>query len=114
MVNDGKNCSRCVHAHDCKSVYEYMGRLKGPSIVLKALTAFIIPILVFIASLAGFNTLFGIYIKSGYIQTLLTFILSGAVVFLWILLVKRFFIKADRKLNNFAGEGEVKSKPRAD
>jgi uncharacterized membrane protein len=52
-----KSCEGCGHAHDCSKVYERLGCVEGPSITRPVLLAFLLPILVFIGTLAGFGWL---------------------------------------------------------
>lgn len=52
-----KSCERCSHANDCTKVYEQLGCAKGPSIVGAVVVAFLVPILVFLGTLAGFGWL---------------------------------------------------------
>lgn len=49
------NCQECTQKSRCQEVYEKMGNLQGGSIVSKVITAFLLPIVVFIVSLAGFD-----------------------------------------------------------
>lgn len=50
-----ESCEGCSHAHDCKKVYEQLGCVEGPSIAWTVVFAFLVPIVVFIAALAGFG-----------------------------------------------------------
>jgi len=52
-----RSCKDCGHAHDCKGVYEQLGCAEGPSIAWTSVIAFVVPILLFIGSLAGFGRL---------------------------------------------------------
>jgi hypothetical protein len=52
-----QTCHRCSEAHDCKRIYQSLGRAEGPSVVVKVLVAFALPIVVFLAALAGFGHL---------------------------------------------------------
>ena len=56
MINDS-NCSECNHKHDCKSIYEAMGHSRGPSVLGKVFAAFVIPIFVFILTIAAAETI---------------------------------------------------------
>ena len=57
MIDD-KFCSGCPQHNDCKSTYEQLGKVEGPSVVLKSVGAFLVPILLFILSLGLFDRLF--------------------------------------------------------
>ncbi len=48
-------CHDCNQKNRCQEVYEKLGNIQGKSVVLKVLAAFLLPILVFIVCLAGFD-----------------------------------------------------------
>lgn len=45
-------CKGCLQKHDCRSAYEQLGKSSGASVVLKVILAFLLPLIVFIVSLA--------------------------------------------------------------
>jgi hypothetical protein len=45
-------CKDCFQKHDCRIIYEHLGKSSGESIVLKVILAFLLPLIVFIVSLA--------------------------------------------------------------
>jgi hypothetical protein len=49
------NCHECTQQSQCQEVYEKLGNIQGPSVVFNVLAAFLLPIVVFIVSLAGFD-----------------------------------------------------------
>jgi hypothetical protein len=87
MVNQ-KTCKGCGHEHDCKAIYRKLASLQGTSVVLKASLAFLLPILVFIISLAAFErTLTGI-INTIWLQITLGFLFALSVTFVVVLITK--------------------------
>ena len=50
-----KHCQGCSQKHDCQDIYQKLANLKGPSVALKVIIAFLLPILVFIIILAIFE-----------------------------------------------------------
>jgi hypothetical protein len=52
-------CSNCAQSRNCSAVYEHLGKSQAPSVVCKALVAFLLPIAVFIVALAIFGQLAG-------------------------------------------------------
>jgi hypothetical protein len=56
-----KNCKGCAEKDRCQSIYEAMGKFKGESVLVKVVLVFLLPILIFIASLI---------IYEGYLQKL--------------------------------------------
>lgn len=91
MNNDDKTCSQCGHKSRCSQLYEKMGHTKGPNVAWKVTTAFLVPILVFIGSLAGATRLLEGKIE-GRVLTLATFSIAAAVT-----LAVMVFIRAIRR-----------------
>ncbi len=83
---DDKNCSNCPQGSDCKQIYQKMGDVKGPSVIMKVIVAFVLPIVVFIFSLAGFGKLLGDKIESAKLATAAVFALSLIItlIYIWI------------------------------
>jgi len=75
-----KFCEDCNQKHDCGEVYQKMGKTKGPSVVLNAVVAFLLPILVFIGCLAAFEAILA--------KAALSFLLALSVTFVLILIIK--------------------------
>ncbi len=53
-------CQDCHYKHDCRQIYRQLGHASGPSIVRKVIVAFLLPLVVFIISLAVFNEVFAV------------------------------------------------------
>ena len=51
-MGEAKSCNGCSEAHDCKKIYEQLGRDGGPSVAMKVIMAFALPIVLFLAALA--------------------------------------------------------------
>ena len=43
-------CEKCSEKKSCEEAYKQLGQAKGPSVVVGAIVAFVVPIVVFIAS----------------------------------------------------------------
>jgi hypothetical protein len=52
-----ESCHGCSQAHDCQKIYEQLGHTGGPSITGKVFIAFALPMILFVATLAGFGRL---------------------------------------------------------
>ncbi len=48
-------CQDCHQKHDCQEVYRQLGHATCPSVVRKVIAAFLLPLIVFIISLAVFD-----------------------------------------------------------
>jgi len=88
-----ESCNGCSQAHDCQKIYEQLGHTGGPSIALKVFIAFALPIIIFVATLAGFGRLLQGRLGVSF-QSPVTFVLAlSATVGLMLpisLAVKRF------------------------
>ena len=93
-MGDEQFCERCSQRHDCREVYGKLGNAEGPSLTLRVVVAFLMPILVFIVSLGGFEKGLGWVIERAALRTAAS--LSGAVIvtLAWILTVRAI----DRRL----------------
>ena len=81
-------CKGCIQRHDCKKIYEQLGKAEGPSVAWKVTAAFLLPILIFIASLAFFDWLLAEKFGPSWLKTLLGFLFSLIVTFIGILIIK--------------------------
>ena len=81
-------CKGCIQQHDCKKIYEQLGKAEGTSVAWKVTAAFLLPMLVFIAGLAFFDWLLAGKIGPSWLKTLLGFLFSLIVTFIGILIIK--------------------------
>ncbi len=65
-----------------------MGKVEGPSIVVKVLFAFLVPLVVFIVCLAVFGRIFAGITNSEGLQTGLSVLAAAMVVFVVVLITK--------------------------
>ncbi len=84
-----KFCEDCNQKHDCREVYQKLGNTKGPSVVLKAVVAFLLPILVFIGCLAAFEAILA--------RTALSFLLAVLVTFIFVVSCSLLVARGDNK-----------------
>ena len=64
-------CQNCHQRHNCSEIYRQLGQAEGPSVVFKAVTAFLLPLVVFIVTLAAFEKIFAGIINGKETQTAL-------------------------------------------
>ena len=81
-------CEDCKQKHDCQEIYKQLGDVKGPSVVVKVIVAFLLPLVVFIVSLAAFQEIFVRAISSQRLQAAFSFLLALVVTFICILIVR--------------------------
>lgn len=87
MVGE-KFCNNCEQKSDCQEVYRQLGQSKGPSVVVKVLFAFLLPLLVFITCLVVFERIFSKIIAIKELQTPLSLISAISVTLALILIIK--------------------------
>ncbi len=81
-------CEDCKQKHDCQRIYEQLGDVEGPSVVIKVIVAFLLPLVVFIVSLAVFQEIFVRAISSQRLQAAFSLLLALLVTFVCILIVR--------------------------
>lgn len=79
-----KFCQDCDQKHDCQKIYEQLGNVKGPSVVFKVIVAFLLPVVVFIVSLAVFEEILAKAVNTEELQTLLSFLISLLITFIFV------------------------------
>lgn len=48
-----RQCEKCSEKESCREVFKKLGSLKGPSVLLKVIQAFLLPLILFVAALAA-------------------------------------------------------------
>ena len=81
-------CKDCIQKHDCKRIYEQLGDSVGPSVTLNVILAFLLPLVVFIVSLAVFERVLADTADTTRIQTDISFVLALPATFICILITR--------------------------
>ncbi|KPL23461.1 MAG: hypothetical protein AMJ75_06005 [Phycisphaerae bacterium SM1_79] len=71
-----KFCQDCTQKHDCQELYRQLGHMKGPSVVVEVVCAFLLPLVIFIASLAAFEAILAGAISIPSMRTALSLLLA--------------------------------------
>jgi uncharacterized membrane protein len=90
------NCHKCTQQSRCQEVYEKLGNIQGPSVVFNVLAAFLLPIVVFIVSLAGFDRILAKVTSNKELQTAVGLLLALLItcVCVWMIrVINRGMIK---------------------
>jgi len=87
-MTENNFCGSCNQKHNCGSIYHQLGNIKGPSVIVKVVIAFLLPLVVFIISLAIFEEIFANTISSQHMQIVLSMVSALLVTFSCILIVK--------------------------
>lgn len=83
-----KFCQECSQKHDCQKIYQQLGNIEVPSLAVKVIFAFLLPLVVFIASLAVFEIILAGAISSERIQTAISFLLALLATLVCILVIR--------------------------
>lgn len=83
-----KICQECNKERNCRQIYQKLANFKGRSLVLWAVVAFLLPIAVFVASLAAFERTLAETISAKQVRTILSFLLALSITFIVMLIIK--------------------------
>jgi len=83
-------CQDCIQKHNCRSIYEQLGNDSGASVTLKVILAFLLPLIVFIVSLAVFGSMLAGAISPEGLQITLSFLLSLLATFVCVFIIRVF------------------------
>jgi hypothetical protein len=82
------SCKECVQKHDCRGVYEQLGNAPGSSVVFKVILAFLLPLIVFIVSLAVSERVFDGAFSDKKLQIFLSLLPALLVTFICIFIIR--------------------------
>ncbi|MBW8001644.1 MAG: SoxR reducing system RseC family protein [Planctomycetes bacterium] len=92
-------CQKCKQNKDCKTIYEQMGKQNTPPVAIKVVFAFLVPILVFIGSLALFQALLENTVQAEKLKTAIIFLAALMLTFIYLIAAK--FV--NEKIKNKSG-----------
>ena len=95
-MTQARQCDACSQAHNCKQVYGQLGNQNGPSVVMRVLVAFALPIGVFAAGLGLFDRLLDQVVAHQY-RTVCAFALAFGVTAILMLGVSVMTKRFDKK-----------------
>jgi hypothetical protein len=78
----------CGRRWGCMDIYKQIGYSKGPSVFLKVIVAFLIPVLIFIVSVILAQKILTYWVNSPSLKMLLAFLISVLLTLVYILVVK--------------------------
>ena len=87
-MREQKFCQECNQKQNCQELYRQLGEAKGPSVVPKVVFAFLLPLIVFIASLAASEKILSKTVNTKQLQTIFSLLAATAVTFACILTIK--------------------------
>lgn len=83
-----KFCQDCSQKRECQDVYKQLGEAEGRSVVSKVVLAFLLPLVVFIVLLAGFERILAGRISAKELRTAVSFLLAVLGTLALILIIK--------------------------
>jgi hypothetical protein len=89
-------CQSCSEQHNCRQVYERLGRAEGPSVVSKVLAAFLLPLVVFIVSLAAFERIIGRVVARKGLQTALGVVFALFATFICVVVTRAMSMRSPK------------------
>ena len=90
-MHEQESCQGCDQEHNCQKVYEKLGSIGGSSVALKAVVAFLLPIVVFIVSLVIFEKILPRLDIGAGLQTVFGVAASLLVTSVLVLIVDRIY-----------------------
>ncbi len=88
-MDSDKNCQGCDQQNDCQQLYEKLGSQKGPSVALGVIFAFLLPLVLFSASVAILEHYLG-WIDHSALRILISFTLSLGIIVVYIVFVNMY------------------------
>jgi hypothetical protein len=83
-----KFCQDCIQKHDCQRIYEQLGDFSGASVTLKVILAFLLPLIVFVVSLAVSKRVLAGAIGTEEVQVVLSFMLALLATFVCVFITR--------------------------
>jgi len=83
-----KSCQGCDQKYTCQEIYQQLSNSRGPSVAFKTVVAFLLPLLIFIASLACFKGILARVTDAKELRIALDFLLALSVTLVTILIIK--------------------------
>jgi len=87
-ITELKSCPGCDQKNKCRETYQQLDKAQGPSIALDSAVAFLLPLLIFIASLGIFDGILAGTIELKNLRIAISFLLALFVTFAAMLIIK--------------------------
>lgn len=83
-----KQCKDCGQKDGCRQAFKELGNLKGPSVLLTVVQAFLLPLIFFVTALAVAEKVLAERVAGSLGRNLLALAAAVAVVFLYLMILK--------------------------
>jgi hypothetical protein len=87
MLNEN-DCQGCPQKDNCRQAYQKLGETQGPSVTVKSIIAFLVPLVIFICALGISDKIFQKIFATKQLQTAASLGLALAVTLIYILIIK--------------------------
>jgi len=96
MQFEEKNCQGCGFRHTCEEVYRRLGHSSSGPVTLKVILAFLLPLVVFIASITFFERIFSRVLNAKWLVLILSLFTAVSITLALILIVKKICNKFNK------------------
>ena len=96
MQFEEKNCQGCRYRHTCEEVYNKLGHSKACPVTLKIILAFLLPLIVFIASIALFERIFSRALNAEWLVLILSLFTAVSITLVLASVVKKLYNKFNK------------------
>ena len=76
-------CRQCPQQNKCRDAYDRMGRFRGPSVFFKAILAFLLPLVIFVASLAVLERVLTNVLEPKWLRILVSFAAASCLTMIY-------------------------------
>lgn len=87
-MTEQQNCQGCNQKQTCQDIYKKLANLQSWPMLVRVIVAFLLPIAVFVASLAIFERVFAKIINSKQSRTVIGFLVALSISFCVMLIAK--------------------------
>jgi hypothetical protein len=95
MQFEEKNCQGCSFRHTCEEAYRRLGHSRASPVTLKIVIAFLLPLIIFIASIAFFERIFSRLLSAEWLILILSLFTAVSIT----LVLTLIFVKIYNKFN---------------
>ncbi len=89
MQFEEKNCQGCRYRHTCEEVYNKLGHSRASPVTSKVVLAFLLPLIIFIASIAFFKRIFSLALNAEWLVIVLSLFTAVSITLILTLIVKK-------------------------
>jgi hypothetical protein len=83
-----RQCDNCGQKNSCRAIYEKLGKSKSPSILLKVITAMLLPLIFFVVTVAATEKFLAERIVNSSGRNILAVVAGVVIVGLYLLILK--------------------------